>query len=78
MRIIHTSGHAYLKGLKRLVSALKPKAIIPIHTLSVTHMVIISRMWLGLRIKRLLEDLEKEKELIFGSLRKFDGTASID
>lgn len=30
---IHTSGHAYLDDLKRLAEALKPKALIPIHTL---------------------------------------------
>lgn len=31
---VHTSGHAYLSTAKELVKALKPKAIIPIHTLS--------------------------------------------
>ena len=31
---IHVSGHAYLKDLKRLTGALKPKKLIPIHTLS--------------------------------------------
>jgi ribonuclease J len=31
---IHTSGHAYLQDLKRLVAKLKPKAILPIHTLA--------------------------------------------
>ena len=31
---VHTSGHAYLNDLKRLMEALKPKALIPIHTLS--------------------------------------------
>ncbi len=31
---IHTSGHAYLKDLERLVAALKPKTLIPVHTLS--------------------------------------------
>lgn len=30
---IHTSGHAYLEDLKRLVTALKPKTLIPVHTL---------------------------------------------
>ena len=30
---IHTSGHAYLDDLKRLAEALKPKVIIPMHTL---------------------------------------------
>lgn len=30
---IHTSGHACLNDLKRLAEALKPKAVIPIHTL---------------------------------------------
>ena len=30
---IHTSGHAYLDDLKRLAEALKPKVLIPIHTL---------------------------------------------
>ena len=32
--IVHTSGHASKVDLKRLVSAIKPKAIIPIHTLA--------------------------------------------
>lgn len=31
---IHVSGHAYLKDLKKLSDALKPKKLIPIHTLS--------------------------------------------
>ena len=30
---VHTSGHAYLKDLKRLADALKPKTLIPVHTL---------------------------------------------
>jgi ribonuclease J len=30
--IIHTSGHADVKALNKMVDALKPKAIIPIHT----------------------------------------------
>ena len=30
---IHTSGHAYLQDLQRLAEALKPKTIIPMHTL---------------------------------------------
>jgi ribonuclease J len=33
MENIHTSGHAYLEDLKRLVEILKPKTLIPIHTL---------------------------------------------
>jgi ribonuclease J len=31
---IHTSGHAHLVDLKRLASALNPKVLLPIHTLS--------------------------------------------
>ena len=31
---IHTSGHAYLSTAQEIVGALKPKAIVPIHTLS--------------------------------------------
>ncbi|MBT7060706.1 MAG: MBL fold metallo-hydrolase [Lentisphaerae bacterium] len=31
---IHTSGHAYLRDLKRLATALNPKVLLPIHTLS--------------------------------------------
>ena len=31
---IHTSGHAGVKQLKEFASALNPKTIIPIHTLS--------------------------------------------
>ena len=31
---VHTSGHAYLSTAKELVTALNPKSIIPIHTLS--------------------------------------------
>jgi len=31
---IHVSGHAYLNDLKRFAGALKPKKIVPIHTLS--------------------------------------------
>ena len=34
MKIIHTSGHAYLHDLKRLADTLKPRMIVPIHTLS--------------------------------------------
>lgn len=34
MKIIHTSGHAYLNDLKRLTEALKPRMNVPIHTLS--------------------------------------------
>jgi len=34
MTKIHTSGHAYLHDLKRLVGALNPKAVVPIHTLA--------------------------------------------
>lgn len=34
IKIIHTSGHAYLHDLKRLAEALKPRIIVPIHTLS--------------------------------------------
>lgn len=34
MKIIHTSGHAYLHDLKRLVDAMKPRMVVPIHTLS--------------------------------------------
>jgi ribonuclease J len=33
MNVIHTSGHAYLHDLKRLAEALKPRMIVPIHTL---------------------------------------------
>ena len=33
MKNIHTSGHAYLEDLKRLVEILMPKTLIPIHTL---------------------------------------------
>ena len=29
---VHTSGHAFEEDLKRFVDALKPKAVIPIHT----------------------------------------------
>ena len=29
---IHTSGHADLHGLKRMIEAVKPKHIVPIHT----------------------------------------------
>jgi ribonuclease J len=32
--IVHTSGHATANGLKRLVSAVKPKELIPIHTVA--------------------------------------------
>ena len=32
--IVHTSGHASATDLKRLVSAIKPKTLIPIHTLA--------------------------------------------
>lgn len=32
--IVHTSGHATASDLKRLVSAIKPKVLIPIHTLA--------------------------------------------
>ncbi len=31
---IHTSGHAYKKDLFRLVEAMKPKTLVPIHTLN--------------------------------------------
>ena len=31
---IHTSGHAYIKDLKSIVEAFKPKKIVPIHTIS--------------------------------------------
>ena len=31
---IHVSGHAYLNDLKRFAGALKPKKLVPIHTLS--------------------------------------------
>lgn len=31
---IHVSGHAYLNDLKKLAGALKPKKLVPIHTLS--------------------------------------------
>ena len=34
MKYIHTSGHAYLKDLQRLVHALNPSALIPVHTLT--------------------------------------------
>lgn len=34
MKVIHTSGHAYLRDLKRLTEALNPRMIVPIHTLS--------------------------------------------
>lgn len=34
MKFIHTSGHAYLKDLQRLVHALNPTKVIPIHTLA--------------------------------------------
>jgi len=30
---IHTSGHAFVRTLKKVVKVLKPKTIIPIHTL---------------------------------------------
>ncbi|BDD85996.1 MBL fold metallo-hydrolase RNA specificity domain-containing protein [Desulfofustis limnaeus] len=30
---LHTSGHASPKALKNLVSAVKPKKVVPIHTL---------------------------------------------
>ena len=32
--IIHTSGHAVASDLKRLVSTLHPKTVIPIHTIA--------------------------------------------
>ena len=32
LQVIHTSGHADINTLKRLVDALKPKALVPIHT----------------------------------------------
>jgi ribonuclease J len=31
---VHVSGHAYLDSLKRLANALKPKMLVPVHTLS--------------------------------------------
>jgi len=31
---IHTSGHADIGALKQMVEAIKPKAIVPIHTFS--------------------------------------------
>jgi ribonuclease J len=34
MKSIHTSGHAYLEDLKRLVKALNPSVLIPVHTLA--------------------------------------------
>lgn len=34
---VHTSGHATVKDLKVFASALKPKALIPIHTFSATQ-----------------------------------------
>lgn len=34
LRKLHTSGHANLADMKRLVNALKPKYLVPIHTLS--------------------------------------------
>ena len=34
MKRIHTSGHAYLDDLKRLVQALNPSVLIPVHTLA--------------------------------------------
>ena len=30
--IVHTSGHAYVKDLKKFCDAIKPKLIVPIHT----------------------------------------------
>ncbi|MFZ1058098.1 MAG: MBL fold metallo-hydrolase RNA specificity domain-containing protein, partial [Candidatus Rokuibacteriota bacterium] len=32
MRIHHASGHAYIPDLKRLVEALAPRRVVPIHT----------------------------------------------
>jgi ribonuclease J len=34
-KILHTSGHAKLSDLKKLVNALKPETIIPIHSFHV-------------------------------------------
>jgi len=34
LQTVHVSGHAYLSDLKRLTEALKPKKLIPIHTLT--------------------------------------------
>lgn len=34
MKYIHTSGHAYLNDLQRLVHALNPSVLIPVHTLA--------------------------------------------
>lgn len=31
--IVHTSGHADAKDLKRLINAVRPKRLIPIHTI---------------------------------------------
>jgi ribonuclease J len=32
MQVIHTSGHASVADLKKMASALAPKAIVPIHS----------------------------------------------
>ncbi len=31
---IHTSGHADIKALRRMIAAVKPKKVVPIHTFS--------------------------------------------
>ena len=31
---VHTSGHAYIKTLQKVVKTLQPKTIVPIHTFS--------------------------------------------
>jgi ribonuclease J len=32
--VLHTSGHAAVSDIRRVISELKPKQIIPIHTMS--------------------------------------------
>ena len=34
MQNIHSSGHAYKKDLLRLIDAIQPKIVIPVHTLN--------------------------------------------
>jgi mRNA degradation ribonuclease J1/J2 len=34
MQEIHSSGHAYKKDLLKFINTLKPKTVIPVHTLS--------------------------------------------
>jgi ribonuclease J len=50
-KVVHTSGHADINGLQRMIEAVKPKHIVPIHTFNSKDYADLFYNWKVLNVK---------------------------